>query len=74
MLVVPEKVPKTAIITPFGLYEFLKMPFRLQNTAQTFQRLMDTVGQGLESVFVYMDDILVASPEEAARAASKAIV
>lgn len=57
----PEDIPKTAIITPFGLYEFLRMPFGLKNAAQTFQRLMDTACAGLDSVFVYLDDILVAS-------------
>ena len=58
----PEDVPKTAIITPFGLYEFLRMPFGLKNSAQAFQRLMDGVLRGLDFVFVYLDDILVASP------------
>ncbi len=52
---------KTAIITPFGLFEYARMPFGLKNAAQTFQRLMDTVCQGLDFVFVYLDDILVAS-------------
>ena len=55
-------IPKTAIITPFGLYEFLRMPFGLKNSAQAFQRLMDGVLRGLPFVFVYLDDILVASP------------
>ena len=64
-LVAPEDIPKTPIITPFRLYEFLSMPFGLKNTAQTFQRLMDTICRVLETVFVYMNDILVASPEEA---------
>ena len=58
----PEDIPKTAIITPFGLYEFLRMPFGLKNSAQAFQRLMDGVLRGLDFVFVYLDDILVASP------------
>ena len=59
----PEDIPKTAIITPFGLFEFLRMPFGLKNSAQAFQRLMDGVLRGLSnSVFVYLDDILVASP------------
>ena len=59
--VAAEDVPKTAIITPFGLYEFLRMPFGLKNAAQAFQRFMDTVCQALEFAFVYVDDVLVAS-------------
>ena len=59
--VAEEDVPKTANITPFGLFEFRRMPFGLKNAAQTFQRLMDTVCQSLDFVYVYLDDILVAS-------------
>ena len=54
-------IAKTAIITPFGLYEFCRMPFGLRNAAQTFQRFIDDVCRGLDFVFVYLDDILVAS-------------
>ena len=61
----PDDIQKTAIITPFGLFEFLRMPFGLKNSAQAFQRLMDGVLRGLPSVFVYLDDILVASPTPA---------
>ena len=46
-----DDVQKTAIITPFGLFEFLRMPFGLKNTAQGFQRLMDSVCAGLDFVF-----------------------
>ena len=56
-----EDVPKTAIATPFGLFEFVRMPFGLKTAAQTFQRLMDSVTSQLEGVFVYLDDVLVAS-------------
>ena len=56
-----EDIPKTAIVTPFGLFEFVRMPFGLKNAAQAFQRLMDGVLRGLEFVFVYLDDILIAS-------------
>ena len=57
----PDDVQKTAIITPFGLFEFLRMPFGLKNAAQAFQRLMDSVCAGLDFVFDYLDDILIAS-------------
>lgn len=44
-------IPKTAITTPFGLFEFLRMPFGLRNAAQSFQRFIDTVTRGLPFVF-----------------------
>jgi len=63
--VAEEDVPKTAIITPFGLFEFLFMSFGFRNSAQTFQRFIDEVLLGLEFCFSYIDDILAAStPEE----------
>ncbi len=64
--VAASDVPKTAIITPFGLFEFVRMPFGLKNAGMTFQRLMDTLLGGLPFAFVYLDDILVASAGEAA--------
>ncbi len=61
ILVAAADVPKTAIITPFGLFEFKRTPFGLRNAGQTFQRFMDEIFAGLPFVFVYLDDILVAS-------------
>ena len=37
------------------------MPFGLKNAAQTFQRLMDGILHGIPFIFIYLDDILVAS-------------
>lgn len=54
---------KTAITTPLGLFHFTRLPFGLRNAAQSFQRLMDTVLRGMQRVFVYIDDILVYSPD-----------
>ena len=56
-----DSIAKTTIATSFGLWEFLRIPFGLKNAAQTFQRLMDSIFQHLDFVFVYLDDILVAS-------------
>lgn len=56
----PSDVPKTAITTPFGLFEFHYMTFGLCNAAQTFQRLIHEVLRGLNFVFPYIDDLCVA--------------
>lgn len=57
----PDDVPKTAITTPFGLFEFKFMTHGLRNASQTFQRFMNEVTQDLNFVFVNIDDILVFS-------------
>ena len=64
--VTEEDISKTAITTPFGLFEFMYMTFGLRNAAQTFQGFIDEVLQGLDFCCTYIDDILVAStcPEE----------
>ena len=59
-----DDVHKTAVTTPFGLFEFIKMPFGLHNAGKTFQRFMDEVLRGLDFAFWYIDDILVASENE----------
>lgn len=52
---------KTAFTSPFGLFEFNRMPFGLCNAPATFQRLMDVVLAGLlwKNCLVYVDDIIV---------------
>ena len=61
--VTEQDILKTAIITLFGLFEFLRMPLGLKNAAQAFQRLMDGMLRHITFAFVYLDDILVASPD-----------
>ena len=61
ILIAEEDIPKTAITTPFGLYEFVRLPFGLRNAAQSFQRFMDEILRGLDFAFAYIDDVLIAS-------------
>jgi hypothetical protein len=61
--VAPQDIPKTAIITPFGIVEYLFTPSGLSNAAQTFQRMMNRTCPDLEGTFPYMDDSRVASPD-----------
>ncbi|GFV34876.1 hypothetical protein TNCV_1451801 [Trichonephila clavipes] len=46
-----EDKEKTAITTPFGLYEFNTMSFGLRNAPSTFQRFITEVLYGLDFVF-----------------------
>ena len=39
--VAEEDQPTTAFTTPFGLFEFKRMPFGLKGAPATFQRMMD---------------------------------
>jgi len=52
---------KTAFSTPYGHYEFNRMPFDLKNAPATFQRLMNLVLTGIQGFrcLVYFDDIVI---------------
>nr|XP_037871837.1 uncharacterized protein LOC101736984 [Bombyx mori]XP_037871838.1 uncharacterized protein LOC101736984 [Bombyx mori] len=56
-----DDIPKTAITTPFGMYEFPFMTFGLRNASQTFQRFVDEMMRGLDFVYCYLDDFLIFS-------------
>ncbi len=56
---------KTAFNTPIGQYEYLVMPFGLTNAPAVFQALINDVLRDMlnRTVFVYLDDILIFSPD-----------
>jgi len=61
-----QDMHKTAVTTPFGLFEFPVMCFGLRNAAQTFQRVINDILRGLDFVFAYIDNVLITSrdPDE----------
>lgn len=54
---------KTAITSNHGLFRFVRIPFKLQNAPETFQRTMDMISSCVKRqiVLVYPDDIVVLS-------------
>ena len=55
-------IEKTVFTTPFGLYEFVVMPFGLHKAPATFMRMMNQLLSGYQSfVDPYFDDIPVFS-------------
>ena len=61
-----DSIPKTAFTSPFGKYEYVKVPFKLAQVPAYFQELMTGVLKDLPFVMAYLDDIIIYSstPEE----------
>jgi len=58
----PDDIPKTAVQTPKGLYEFVKMPFGMKNAPSYFQAHIEIVLDNMRKFTIaYIDDILVFS-------------
>ena len=54
-------IPHIQDFTPSGLFKFLRILFRLRNTEQTFNCIIDQMLWGLHFCYVYIDDILTTS-------------
>ena len=61
-----DSIPKTAFTSPFGKYEYVKVPFGLAQAPAYFQELMTGVLKELPFAMAYLDDIIIYSstPEE----------
>ena len=53
--------PKTAFTSPFGKYEYLKVPFGLTKAPAYFQELKNNVPNNLPFTIAYLDDIILHS-------------
>ena len=65
VLVKEEDIHKTAFTTPWGTFEYLRMPFGLLNAGATFQRAMDYAFKDIigKIIEIYQDDLTVFSKE-----------
>ena len=61
-----SSIPKTAFNSPFGKYEYVKVPFRLTQAPAYFQELMTSILKDFPFAMAYLDDIIIFSktPQE----------
>jgi Reverse transcriptase (RNA-dependent DNA polymerase)/RNase H-like domain found in reverse transcriptase/Integrase core domain/Integrase zinc binding domain len=61
----PESREYTAFITPFGQYQFARMPFGLSNAGACYSRLVSLALQYLPGPFAiaYLDDVVIHSKD-----------
>lgn len=57
----PDSIAKTAVVVPWAIYEFLKLPFGLKNSPGEFSRIMFIILGDLVFVEIYIDDIAIHS-------------
>ena len=55
----PDSVPLTTTVTPWGTYVYRRLAMGLSSAPGTFQRLLDTILQDVDNIYIYLDDIMV---------------
>merc|ERR1712212_133356 len=60
----PTSQAKSTIVTPWGAFQFSRLPMGLKNSAQSFQRLMTHILGDVPGLFCYLDDVLVYSKSQ----------
>ena len=70
-LLLDEPSKKLVVInTPKGLFQYNRLPFGISSAPGIFQRVMDTLLQGIVGIVVYLDDILITGSSNAEHLAS----
>ena len=66
---------KLAVVnTQKGLYRYTRLPYGVSSAPGIFQRLMETMLQGIPNVIVYLDDILVTGATDEEHVKTLAVV
>ena len=62
----PDSMKYCTVNTHQGLYQFTRLPFGIASAPALFQKVMDSILQGIPGALCYIDDILVTGPTEEA--------
>ncbi|KAH3901663.1 uncharacterized protein SCDLUD_001433 [Saccharomycodes ludwigii] len=54
----------TSFTTPFGHFRYEVLPFGIKTAPKNFSRFMSKLLDGIENVYVYLDDILIATRDK----------
>ena len=66
----PNSMKYCTVNTHQGLYQFTQLPFGIASAPALFQKVMDSILQGVPGALCYIDDILVTGPTEEAHLAN----
>ena len=59
-----DAIKETAFVTPFGKYEYMKVPFSLAQAPTYFQNLMNRALNGLHFTLAHLDDVIIFNKTE----------